>query len=83
MSKLIVFSVTSVNYGFIKTVLICRQLNCPIFPILMKTGIVKCLNDTFPFSSLSLPMKILPIILLTSFLSTIFAEISRWALMII
>ena len=41
MSKLIVFSVTSVNYGFIKIVLIYRQLNCPIFPILMKTGIVK------------------------------------------
>ena len=55
MSRLIiiVFSATSVNYGFIKIVLICRQLNCPIFPILMKTGIVKkCLNDTFPFSSL-------------------------------
>ena len=35
---------------------ICQQLNCPIFPILMKTGrpyCQTCLNDTFQCSSLT------------------------------
>ena len=34
----------------------CQQLNCPIFPILMKTGrpyCQTCLNDTFQCSSLT------------------------------